>query len=65
MSDLSDYLSGWFDAERCLAEALSWVPDEHLIGVIRARQDELGIRRKASVISPSLPSQPPCGRWGG
>ena len=38
------YLQGWDDAMRCYDETMSWVPDEHLVGVIRRRRNELAER---------------------
>jgi len=42
------FLDGWDAAERCLAETLSWVPDDQVVAVIRRRQRRLGIEGGAS-----------------
>lgn len=32
------YLQGWDDAVNCVYNTLRWVPDEHLVAVVRGKE---------------------------
>ena len=45
---LRSFLEGWEAAELCLAETLSWLPDDQVVYVIRERQRRLGIEDRVA-----------------
>ena len=46
------YLQGWDDALACWHETMSWIPDEHLIAVIREKRER---HARAAEQEPDLP----------
>lgn len=36
---LKAYIQGWDDAVECVQETMAWIPDEHLVAVVRLQRE--------------------------